>query len=315
MLLDVSDLNVRFKDKEEEYTIIKNISFNVNKGEVLAIVGESGSGKSITGFSIMRLLRGNANTSGSILFESKDILSLNEIEMESIRGNEISMVYQEPMTALNPLLTIGRQICEVLQIHKNYSKSEAIEKSIELLELVKMPSPRETMAKYSHELSGGQRQRVVIAMAIACNPKLIIADEPTTALDVTVQREILELFLDIKNRFGTSIIFITHDLGVVAEVANRVMVLYGGKVLETADGKSFFENTKHPYSVGLIKSRPIFSNKNRLYSIEGMAINSRDKISGCNFYPRCNKRFSRCSGDIPMIDLSDNHKVRCLLYE
>lgn len=314
-MLDVKNLSVSFKNKGETVNIIKNISFKVENGEVLCIVGESGSGKSVTGFSIMRLLNEDSTIiNGNINLEEVDILGLSESEMQGIRGNKISMVYQEPMTALNPLLTIGKQISEGLIVHKNYSREKAYNKVRGLLELVKMPSDPITLKKYPHELSGGQRQRVVIAMALSCEPELIIADEPTTALDVTVQREILDLFLEIKEKTGTSIIFITHDLGVVAEVANRVMVLYGGDVLETANVEEFFREPKHPYSKGLIKSRPMYAENRRLYSIKGMAINPKEDIKGCNFYNRCSEKSEVCKESIPMIDIS-GHRVKCTLYK
>lgn len=317
MLVDVKNLSVTFKNNKEEINIIKNISFNLQRGEILAIVGESGSGKTVTGFSIMRLFNEeNVSTEGEVNLDSCNLLELTEKEMQKIRGNKISMIYQDPMTALNPLLKIGTQISEVLVIHKGYTRKDAIAKTKELLDIVKIINPKEAINKYPHQLSGGQRQRVVIAMALACSPELIIADEPTTALDVTIQREILELLLEIKKSLGTSIIFITHDLGVVAEVANRVMVLYGGKILEVAEVNDFFKEPKHPYSNGLINSRPIFAKDNRLYSINGMPINPKENITGCNFYNRCEKSLKCCNKEVtPMIKVSDTHNVRCLLYK
>lgn len=314
-MLQVKNLSVGFENNKE-VNVIEKVSFELKKGEILGIVGESGSGKSVTANSIMRLLPKNGKVNhGEIIFNGKNLLELSEKDMCKIRGNEISMIYQEPMTALNPLMRIGDQIKECIYTHEKVHNSELKERVMKLLRMVKIPEPTVVYKKYPHELSGGMRQRVIIAMAIACNPKIIIADEPTTALDVTIQIEILNLLKDISDELGTSIIIITHDLGVIAELADRVIVMYCGEIVEEASIYEFFDNTKHPYSKGLMLSRPNNIVNDKLYYIKGMVpkINSitREK---CAFSDRCPYVKSICTEKLPgLIEINKGHRVRCVL--
>jgi oligopeptide transport system ATP-binding protein len=271
-IVEVKDLELSFHTFAGEVKAIRGVNFEVYKGETLAIVGESGSGKSVTSKSIMRLLPESSSEfkNGEILFGGKDLLKLTEKEMQKIRGKEISMIFQDPMTSLNPTMTIGRQIMEPLLKHQKLSKAEAWKSSIDLLGLVGMPQPEMRMKQYPHQFSGGQRQRIVIAVALACNPKLLIADEPTTALDVTIQAQILELMKDLQKKIDTSIIFITHDLGVVANVADRVAVMYGGRIVEVGTVDEIFYNPQHPYTWGLLSSMPsLDASEEKLYAIPG----------------------------------------------
>lgn len=271
-ILEVKDLNISFHTFAGEVKAIRGVNFELNKGETLAIVGESGSGKSVTTKAIMRLLpEGNSEVkSGQILFGGKDLTKLSEKEMQRIRGKEISMIFQDPMTSLNPTMTVGKQIMEPIIKHQKLSKAEAKGKAIDILRLVGIPRPEERFKQYPHQFSGGMRQRVVIAIALACNPKILIADEPTTALDVTIQAQILELMKDLQKKIDTSIIFITHDLGVVANVADRVAVMYGGKIVEIGTVDEIFYNPKHPYTWGLISSMPdLDTAETELYAIPG----------------------------------------------
>lgn len=271
-ILEVKDLELSFHTFAGEVKAIRGVNFDLKKGETLAIVGESGSGKSVTTKAIMRLLSEN-NTeykNGQILFDGKDVLKLSEKEMQKIRGKDISMIFQDPMTSLNPTMTIGKQIMEPILKHQNVSKDEAKKKAIELLQLVGMPQPELRVKQYPHQFSGGQRQRIVIAIALACNPHILIADEPTTALDVTIQAQILELMKSLQKKINTSIIFITHDLGVVANVADRVAVMYGGKIVEIGTVDEIFYNPQHPYTWGLLSSMPSLDVKDeKLYAIPG----------------------------------------------
>jgi oligopeptide transport system ATP-binding protein len=271
-ILEVKDLELSFHTFAGEVKAIRGVDFDLKKGETLAIVGESGSGKSVTTKAIMRLLPEN-NTeykNGQILFDGKDILKLSEKEMQKIRGKDISMIFQDPMTSLNPTMTVGKQIMEPILKHQNVSKAEAKKKAIELLQLVGMPKPELRIKQYPHQFSGGQRQRIVIAIALACNPHILIADEPTTALDVTIQAQILELMKSLQKKINTSIIFITHDLGVVANVADRVAVMYGGKIVEIGNVDEIFYNPQHPYTWGLLSSMPSLDAKDeKLYAIPG----------------------------------------------
>src|SRR5699024_3158176 len=256
-LLKIENLETKFRTAEGKLPAVRNISFSVDKEETLCIVGESGSGKSITSLSIMGLLPSNGDiTGGSIYLDEENLIGKSEEEMEQLRGNTLSMIFQEPMTALNPVLTIGYQLREPLMIHKNMSKNEATKASIELLDKVGIPNPKEKLGQYPHELSGGMRQRIVIAMALACEPSLLVADEPTTALDVTIQAQILDLINELQSEIGMGVIFVTHDMGVVAEIADRVMVMYAGEVVEISDVESIFENPQHPYTKGLLNSVP-----------------------------------------------------------
>src|SRR4051794_33169657 len=285
-ILEIKDLNISFHTFSGEVKAIRGVSFDLNKGETLAIVGESGSGKSVTSKSIMRLLppQNSEIKSGQILFEGKDLTKLTDKQMQKIRGHEISMIFQDPMTSLNPTMKIGNQIMEPLIKHQNMSKHAAKERAIDLLRLVGIPKPEIRVDQYPHQFSGGMRQRVVIAIALACNPKVLIADEPTTALDVTIQAQILELMKDLQKKIDTSIIFITHDLGVVANVADRVAVMYGGKIVEIGTADEIFYNPQHPYTWGLISSMPdMDADEEKLYAIPGTPPDLLDPPKGDAF--------------------------------
>ncbi|CEP80368.1 ABC transporter ATP-binding protein [Paraclostridium sordellii] len=297
---------------------VNDVSFEIQKGETVGIVGESGCGKSVTALSLMKLLPSHGKISGGdILFEGNSILSMNENEIRKIRGNDISMIFQEPMTSLNPSLTVGNQISEVIILHQKLNKIEARNKAIEMIKLVEISRPEEIFNSYPHELSGGMRQRIMIAIALSCNPKLLIADEPTTALDVTIQSQILDLMKNIKSKFNTSIMLITHDLGVVAEMCDKVVVMYAGKVVEIGSVCDIFKNPKHPYTKGLLKSTPSFlQNSKKLYSIPGQVPNPIDIPDCCYFSERCEKTFDRCKINIPPLrPLPNKQQVACWLYE
>lgn len=317
-LLDVRGLKTSFNTKFGEVQAVRGVSFQLTKGEVVGVVGESGCGKSITMMSIMRLLDKNGIIKdGRIFFEGKDISKITEKEMSKIRGNDIVMIFQDPMTSLNPLITIGNQIIEPLIIHEKLSKKEAFKKGVELLRLVNIPNPEKRMKQYPHEFSGGMRQRAMIAMALSCNPKLIIADEPTTALDVTIQAQILEIMKNIKNKLGTSIIFITHDLGVVADICDRVNVMYGGLIIEKGGINDIFDNPKHPYTWGLLDSVPsVQKERKRLKPIEGQPPNLLKPPKGCPFYARCKFAMNICREKMPeFYEVSKKHKVSCWLSD
>ena len=317
-LLDVRGLKTSFNTKFGEVQAVRGVSFQLTKGEVVGVVGESGCGKSITMMSIMRLLDKNGIIKdGRIFFEGKDISKITEKEMSKIRGNDIAMIFQDPMTSLNPLITIGNQIIEPLIIHEKLSKKEAFKKGVELLRLVNIPNPEKRMKQYPHEFSGGMRQRAMIAMALSCNPKLIIADEPTTALDVTIQAQILEIMKNIKNKLGTSIIFITHDLGVVADICDRVNVMYGGLIIEKGGINDIFDNPKHPYTWGLLDSVPsVQKERKRLKPIEGQPPNLLKPPKGCPFYARCKFAMNICREKMPeFYEVSKKHKVSCWLSD
>lgn len=309
-VLDVKNLNVSFDTFAGEVKAIRGVDFTVNKGETLAIVGESGSGKSVTTKSIMRLLPNKIGyiKEGEILFNGKDLAKLSEKEMQKIRGKDISMIFQDPMTSLNPTMKIGGQIAEGLIKHQNLSKGAAKEKVLDLLKLVGIPNPEIRYNQYPHQFSGGMRQRVVIAIALACNPKLLIADEPTTALDVTIQAQILELMKDIQKKIETSIIFITHDLGVVANVADRVAVMYGGKICEIGTVDEIFYNPQHPYTWGLISSMPNLDTHGELYAIPGTPPNLLYPPKGDAFAPRNEYALQiDFEKQPPMFKVSDTH--------
>jgi peptide/nickel transport system ATP-binding protein len=318
-LLKINNLKTYFFKKNEALPAVDGIDLSIKKGETLAIVGESGCGKSMTSLSIMGLVPGPSGRiiDGEILYNGKDLCALTEDEMLHIRGKEIAMIFQEPMTSLNPVLTIGDQITESLRLHMKMSKPQARERAEEMLKLVGFARAKEILDEHPHKLSGGMRQRVMIAMAMACNPKLLIADEPTTALDVTIQAQILELMKDVREKFNTSILLITHDLGVVAEMADRVIVMYAGKVVEEGTVEGIFENPQHPYTKGLLASIPSLEDrKERLYSIKGNVPIASEMPMGCRFAPRCDYAMDRCHSEQPgIIEIKQGHLSRCFLHE
>lgn len=316
-LLEVKGLKTYFYTDEGEIRAVNGVSFTVEPGETVGIVGESGCGKSVTVRSIMRLIKQPPGkiVDGKILFKGRNLLKIPEREMQSIRGKDISMIFQEPMTSLNPVYKIGYQIEEVLLRHYEIGREEAEKKVLKLLRMVEIPDPEKRINDYPHQLSGGMRQRIVIAMAIACKPKLIIADEPTTALDVTIQAQILSLMNKMKQEFGTSILLITHDLGVIAEMCDKVVIMYGGHVVEQADVKTIFLHPKHPYTIGLLKSLPrIDEDVERLYTIKGMVPSPKEFSDGCRFHPRCEfcEATRLCTKEQPeLIEVESGHFVAC----
>ncbi|WP_226087176.1 ABC transporter ATP-binding protein [Mesobacillus sp. S13] len=318
-LLELKNLKTYFKRKKTVIPAVDGVDLVINKGETVALVGESGSGKSITSLSIMRLIPSPPGeiVDGQIQFDGRDLVKASEEEMCRIRGNDISMIFQEPMTSLNPVLTIGEQITEVLTYHQGLNQVMAKKKAIEMLELVGFSRAKEIINDYPHRLSGGMRQRVMIAMAMSCNPKLLIADEPTTALDVTIQAQILDLMKDLSTKFNTSILIITHDLGVVSEVADRVVVMYAGQVVEEAMVEDLFENPLHPYTNGLMGSIPsIDEDHERLASIEGNVPSPENLPKGCRFAPRCPHAFDRCFNEAPsLLRKYSTRSVRCFLHD
>lgn len=318
-VLEVRELSINFHTSQGIVSAVKNCSFTINSGETVCIVGESGSGKSVTSLGIMGLLpqpTGKADH-GEILFEGTDLLKKDKKEMRILRGNDISMIFQEPMTSLNPVYTVGDQIAESLRFHKKLSKKNSLEKAVDLLRLVGIPSPEQRVHEYPHQLSGGMRQRVMIAMALACTPKLLIADEPTTALDVTIQAQVLELMKDLKDKLGMSILFITHDLGVVADIADRVVVMYAGVVVEEASVWEIFSKPFHPYTLGLLGAMPSVDSKgNRLKTIEGVLPNPAKLPDGCRFHPRCKFASELCRNEEPSLETLDGErKVACWHYD
>lgn len=318
MLLEVNNLSTEFKLKRGIVKAVNDISFTIDKGEILAIVGESGSGKSVTALSIMGLLQKPGRiASGEILYKTKDLNKLSQKELQKLRGNRISMIFQEPMTSLNPVMRIKDQIMESIMTHMQVSKKEALARTIEMLVTVGIPSAAERANDYPHQMSGGMRQRVMTAMALACDPELLIADEPTTALDVTIQAQILELLYRMREKFHMAVLLITHDLGVVSEAADRVIVMYCGKIVEEADVRSLFSHPLHPYTVGLLQSIPQIDDDSdtRLYMIKGMVPNPLNMPPGCPFSDRCDHTMERCTKKIPTLQEIDGHKVRCFLYE
>ncbi|MDU4937747.1 MAG: ABC transporter ATP-binding protein [Clostridium sp.] len=318
-LIEVKNLKTFFKTEAGIVKAVNDVSFKVKKGETVCVVGESGCGKSITAMSIMGLVSKDTgfNDGGEILFEGKDLLKSTDEEMRNIRGKDIAMIFQEPMSSLNPTFTIGFQVMEPLILHEGLDKKTARKRAIGLLEEVGIPRANEIVDCYPHELSGGMRQRVMIAMGLACKPKLLIADEPTTALDVTIQAQILDLMRKIKKDLNTSILLITHDLGVVAEMADYVVVMYAGKVVEEGGVMEIFKNPSHPYTKGLLKSKPIITErKEELYSIPGQVPNPVGIPDSCYFSERCEYCKPECKNTIPHLRLiEDNHKVACWLYE
>ena len=317
-LLEVENLQTHFRTPDGINRAVDGVTFHVNAGETVAIVGESGCGKSVTSMSILRLIpEPPGKIAGAIRFQGRDLLTLSDREMRAIRGNEISMIFQEPMTSLNPVLTVGRQIGETLRLHQGLSARQAEEKAVEMLTLVGIPEPRRRVREYPHQLSGGMRQRVMIAIALACNPKLLIADEPTTALDVTIQAQILELMRDLKRRVGAAIVLITHDLGVVAEVAERVIVMYAGRKVEEAAVGPLFNHPKHPYTQGLLGSMPklgssLHGDEGRLAEIPGLVPSLKQKIPGCVFAGRCPQVTDLCRKVAPALEeKAPGHVAAC----
>ena len=316
-ILKVKGLKTYFYDRKGKVPAVDGVDFIVRKGETLGIVGESGCGKSVTSMSILKLLPPEGKVvEGEILFKGRDLTKCSSSEMEKIRGKEIAMIFQEPMTSLNPVYTVGQQIGEMIKTHEQLSKKQLREKAIEMLKLVGIPSPEKRIDEYPHELSGGMRQRVMIAMALSCNPELLIADEPTTALDVTIQAQILELMRELKNKLGTSIMMITHDLGVIAEMADYVLVMYAGMVMEYCSVRDLFQKPIHPYTQGLINALPrIDDAKDKLYVIEGSVPSLYDMPEGCRFWPRCPHAKEICKTRIPELYDCGGRKVRCFLYD
>ena len=315
-LLEVKDLRTEFKrGKKDWITAVNGVSFHVDAGEIVGLVGESGCGKSVTSMSVMRLHNKlSTRMSGDIVFGGKHILELPEDEMQAIRGNEISMIFQEPMSALDPIMRIEKQLTEAIELHnKDLSKDELHQRCVAALKLVGIPEPEMTLKNYPHELSGGMCQRVMIAMAMSCEPKLLIADEPTTALDVTIQAQILALMEDIRNKRNTGILMITHDLGVVAETCSRVIVMYAGNIVEEAPVKELFSNPQHPYTQGLIESVPKLGRRvHRLPSIPGSVPDLAAMPSGCRFAPRCKYAQASCSEALPkLVKVAENHYAAC----
>lgn len=317
-ILEVKDLKTYYYTEEGVVPAVDGLDFDVKEGETFAIVGESGCGKSVTSMSVLRLIQNPPGKiiSGEIRYMGEDLLKKTEKQMRRIRGNDISMIFQEPMTSLNPVFTVGRQIGESLIYHQEMSKKDVRQKAIEMLKLVEIPDAELVVDRYPHQLSGGMRQRVMIAMALACDPKILIADEPTTALDVTIQAQILRLLKNLSEKSGASIILITHDLGVVAQISDRVMVMYAGEAVERCEVAEIYKNPLHPYTVGLLNSIPKLNESvKRLPSIPGMVPTFRDMPKGCRFSTRCPKAGPRCMQQRPApTEVSDGHMVRCFLY-
>ena len=316
-ILEVKDLELWFQNDYDKVKILNGINFYVKKGETLGIVGESGCGKSMTSLSVMRLLdTPPAIIKGSIKLHGVELPDLSQKQMQSIRGNKMSMIFQEPMTSLNPLFTIGDQLMESFILHQGLNKKQAWNKAVEMMKMVRIPEPEQRMKELPYQLSGGMRQRVMIAMALACRPELLIADEPTTALDVTIQAQVLDLMRELQKDLGTAIMFITHDLGVVSEMCDRVMVLYCGEVMEEADVETIFSDPKHPYTEGLLSTQPKFGEYGELPTIPGNVPPSGKFPTGCVFAPRCPYATDKCVDGKPgLVDIGNGHKVRCFRYE
>ncbi len=317
-ILQIKDLSIEFRTAEGTVHAVNHLEYDLHEKEALGIVGESGSGKSVSSLATMRLIADPPGkvVSGSILYKGRDLLRASEKEMESIRGNEISMIFQEPMTSLNPIISCGDQIAEALILHKGMKKREAREKAVELMHSVGISNPKIRARQYPHQMSGGMRQRVMIAMALACNPQILIADEPTTALDVTIQAQILDLIKSMIKISDTAVILISHDLGVVNELCERVIVMYTGRVMEEAATEELFRNPLHPYTVGLINAIPkIEKEKKPLLTIPGVVPDPTERITGCSFCPRCGKALDICKVKEPPVFSTGGHKVSCWLYQ
>lgn len=317
-ILEVRDLSVQFDTAEGKVTAVNHLDYALHKGEKLGIVGESGSGKSVSSLAIMGLIPNPPGKiiGGEILYKGRNLVKTGEKEMQKIRGNEISMIFQEPMTSLNPIIRCGKQIAESLVLHRGMKKKEAMTEAIHMMKEVGIANPEARAYEYPHQMSGGMRQRVMIAMALACNPQILIADEPTTALDVTIQAQILDLIREMNKSTGTSVLFITHDLGVVNELCDTVIVMYTGHIVEKAPVKEIFLDPKHPYTQGLIHALPkITKDRPPLETIKGMVPNPTEKIQGCSFSPRCPYATQRCrDGEPPVVTLSEERTVRCWQY-
>lgn len=317
ILLSVRNLTTEFLLKKGTLRAVNQVSFNLRKGQTFGLVGESGCGKSVTSLSILRLNPSPpARTIGEILLEGESLLSKSPVEMRNIRGSKISMIFQEPMTSLNPALTIERQITETIRLHQKIGKKEACEKAVEMLDLVSIPSPKERLKSYAHEFSGGMRQRVMIAIALSCNPSLLIADEPTTALDVTIQAQFLDLLNDMMNKFNMSMLYITHDLFVIGQICHEVAVMYASNIVEHASNAELFKNPLHPYTQGLMKSIPNSKQKKKLLDpIKGVVCSLLSPPPGCKFHPRCSKTMDICYREEPLLtEVESGHLVSCHLY-
>jgi len=321
LLLEIKGLKTYFFTDEGVVRAVDGIDLHIDKGETLGIVGESGCGKTVTALSIMKLIAMPPGriVEGQILYQGRDLVSLPPAQMRKVRGKEISMVFQEPMTSLNPVFTVGEQIAEAIRLHEGLGRRDAMDKTVEMLKIVHIPNPDRRVKEYPHQLSGGMRQRVMIAMALSCNPKLLIADEPTTALDVTIQAQILELLNELKAKLGMAVMLITHDMGVIAETAQRVVVMYAAKVAEEAPVKELFKEPLHPYTQGLLRSIPRIDTaaiqKQRLQAIPGVVPQLIDVPPGCRFAPRCQFVKAVCSEKDPVIkEVKPGHKVSCWLY-
>jgi peptide/nickel transport system ATP-binding protein/oligopeptide transport system ATP-binding protein len=318
-LLEVQNLSIHFFTEEGVIRAVENVSFEIYSGEILGLVGESGCGKSVTGLSLLRLIPTPPGriVNGDITFDGRSLLNLEEKEMERVRGNDISMIFQEPMTSLNPVFTIGDQIMEAIILHQGLDKKAARERAIEMLDRVRIPSPDKTIDSYPHQLSGGMRQRAMIAMALSCQPKLLIADEPTTALDVTIQAQVLELLKEIQREMGMSVMLITHDLGVIAEIADRVAVMYAGRIFEYGPIEAIFGKMRNPYTRGLMTSIPqLTEKKDRLNAIPGQVPDPMDLPVGCKFHPRCYLMIEECKKEEPpLFQVNGDHFSRCIRWK
>jgi peptide/nickel transport system ATP-binding protein/oligopeptide transport system ATP-binding protein len=318
-LLEVRSLSTHFFTEEGVIRAVENVSFEIHSGEILSLVGESGCGKSVTGLSLLRLIPipPGRIVNGEILFDGRSLLQLEEKEMERVRGNDISMIFQEPMTSLNPVFTIGDQIMEAIVLHQGLDKTEARKRAIGMLDRVKIPSPEKRIDSYPHQLSGGMRQRAMIAMALSCQPKLLIADEPTTALDVTIQDQVLQLLKEIQGDMGMSVMLITHDLGVVAEIADRMAVMYAGRIFEYGPIEAIFGRMRNPYTRGLMRSIPqLAEKKNRLHAIPGQVPDPMDLPVGCKFHPRCDLMIEDCKKEEPpLFQVNGDHFSRCIRWQ
>ncbi|AWH00651.1 ABC transporter ATP-binding protein [Rhodococcus ruber] len=312
-LLSVDGLGVEFATASGWTPVLQDVSFDVAAGQLVGLVGESGSGKSVTCSSVLRLLppRQSRTVAGRIRFQGRDLLNMPSRELEAVRGNDIAMIFQEPMTSLNPVFTVGDQIAEVVRRHRRVNRKAATARAVEVLDLVGIPDAARRIRQYPHEFSGGMRQRVMIAMALACEPKLLIADEPTTALDVTIQAQVLDLIREMAGRFGMGVLFVTHDLGVVADLCTEVVVMYAGQVVERARTEPLYATPRHPYTAGLLRSVPDVGGRSEMHTIAGSPPPPGSIPVGCRFAPRCPHRADECAGDVPLLAVGDDRTARC----